>query len=288
MFRGEAGHVASVTVTRPAVHGGWTPLQRGDQYALAGRVDRRSSRTDPVANRTGPRPGRAASVADRTNPGPDRPGWPTWNGGWVRTRRTRPDRRPRTPRGTRNPPSRGRRSSGQVASPASSPAIPGCPIPCPTHPTRSCRSNRKPPGAAAARWTVRHRRSPNGGRSSVPPVTAPVITEHQLLAKTCGCGTVTTADWADADDPNATGLNRTCMTASTLSGQTSAGQIGRASSSRHGAGRMAVGWCESPCRRIGSTREGLDQAWRCGCASLSLPCPDRRVSSEPPTASSNT
>lgn len=37
----------------------------------------------------------------------------------------------------------------------------------------------------------------------VPPVTAPVITEYQLLARSCpGCGAVTTADWADTGDEN--------------------------------------------------------------------------------------
>jgi transposase len=38
----------------------------------------------------------------------------------------------------------------------------------------------------------------------LPPVPAPVITEYQLLSKTCGCcGAVTTADWTTADDVNA-------------------------------------------------------------------------------------
>src|SRR5664280_1898715 len=38
----------------------------------------------------------------------------------------------------------------------------------------------------------------------LPPVPAPVITEYQLLCKTCGCcGAVTTADWTAADDVNA-------------------------------------------------------------------------------------
>jgi hypothetical protein len=38
----------------------------------------------------------------------------------------------------------------------------------------------------------------------LPPVPAPVITEYQLLSKTCGCcGAVTTADWTGADDVNA-------------------------------------------------------------------------------------
>ena len=38
----------------------------------------------------------------------------------------------------------------------------------------------------------------------LPPVPAPVITEYQLLSKTCTCcGAVTTADWAGADDVNA-------------------------------------------------------------------------------------
>jgi len=37
----------------------------------------------------------------------------------------------------------------------------------------------------------------------LPPVPAPVITEYQLLAKTCACcGAVTTADWTAADDVN--------------------------------------------------------------------------------------
>jgi len=38
----------------------------------------------------------------------------------------------------------------------------------------------------------------------LPPVPAPVITEYQLLSKTCGCcGAVTTPDWTAADDVNA-------------------------------------------------------------------------------------
>src|SRR4029077_6303998 len=38
----------------------------------------------------------------------------------------------------------------------------------------------------------------------LPPVPGPVITEYQLLAKTCACcGVVTTADWAAAEDGNA-------------------------------------------------------------------------------------
>ena len=38
----------------------------------------------------------------------------------------------------------------------------------------------------------------------LPPVPAPVITEYQLLSKTCPCcGVVTTADWTGADDANA-------------------------------------------------------------------------------------
>ncbi|HEY4991686.1 MAG TPA: DUF6444 domain-containing protein, partial [Nakamurella sp.] len=38
----------------------------------------------------------------------------------------------------------------------------------------------------------------------LPPVPAPVITEYQLLSKTCVCcGAVTTADWTAADDVNA-------------------------------------------------------------------------------------
>jgi transposase len=37
----------------------------------------------------------------------------------------------------------------------------------------------------------------------LPPVPAPVITEYQLLSKTCTCcGVVTTADWAATDDVN--------------------------------------------------------------------------------------
>jgi transposase len=37
----------------------------------------------------------------------------------------------------------------------------------------------------------------------LPPVPAPVITEYQLLSKTCTCcGVVTTADWTSADDAN--------------------------------------------------------------------------------------
>jgi len=37
----------------------------------------------------------------------------------------------------------------------------------------------------------------------LPPVSAPLITEYQLLAKTCRCcGTVSTADWAGAEDAN--------------------------------------------------------------------------------------
>ena len=37
----------------------------------------------------------------------------------------------------------------------------------------------------------------------LPPVPGPVITEYQLLSKTCSCcGTVTTADWTAADDVN--------------------------------------------------------------------------------------
>lgn len=36
---------------------------------------------------------------------------------------------------------------------------------------------------------------------NLPPVAAPVIIEYQLLSKTCiCCGTVSTADWASADD----------------------------------------------------------------------------------------
>ena len=38
----------------------------------------------------------------------------------------------------------------------------------------------------------------------LPPVPAPVITEYQLLSKTCPCcGVVSTADWTGADDANA-------------------------------------------------------------------------------------
>ena len=38
----------------------------------------------------------------------------------------------------------------------------------------------------------------------LPPVPGPVITEYQLLSKTCTCcGAVTTADWTGADDTNA-------------------------------------------------------------------------------------
>jgi transposase len=38
----------------------------------------------------------------------------------------------------------------------------------------------------------------------LPPVPAPVITEYQLLSKTCPCcGVVSTADWTGADDTNA-------------------------------------------------------------------------------------
>ena len=38
----------------------------------------------------------------------------------------------------------------------------------------------------------------------LPPVPAPVITEYQLLCKTCVCcAAVTTADWTAADDVNA-------------------------------------------------------------------------------------
>ena len=38
----------------------------------------------------------------------------------------------------------------------------------------------------------------------LPPVPAPLVTEYQLLSKTCACcGAVTTADWTAADDVNA-------------------------------------------------------------------------------------
>ncbi len=38
----------------------------------------------------------------------------------------------------------------------------------------------------------------------LPPAPAPVITEYQLLSKTCPCcGVVTTADWTAAGDANA-------------------------------------------------------------------------------------
>lgn len=38
----------------------------------------------------------------------------------------------------------------------------------------------------------------------LPTGAGPVITESQLLSKTCGyCGAVTTADWTCADDVNA-------------------------------------------------------------------------------------
>jgi len=67
----------------------------------------------------------------------------------------------------------------------------------PIEPAHCCGCRGSLTGAAA---TVSERRQV----VDLAPVPAPVITEYQLLSKTCAsCGVVSTADWTTADDVNA-------------------------------------------------------------------------------------
>ena len=105
------------------------------------------------------------------------------------------DKKPAKPRSSRQ--RSGRKPGKQPGDPGVSRSLSDAPdriVPIEPHQCSGCHGSLV--GAAAA---VAERRQV----VDLPPVQAPVITEYQLLAKTCTCGAVTCADWAGADDANA-------------------------------------------------------------------------------------
>jgi len=80
------------------------------------------------------------------------------------------------------------------ASPVGRTAIPDPPWPRSRSRTKSSRTNRGVAGAAGTVWAGRRRWAGNIGRCSLVPPMRVWVSEHQLIKRRCGCGTVTSAE----------------------------------------------------------------------------------------------